>query len=136
MQKPSVKKLLLVACTLSLTLAAFIVGAIVMSSSAQAASTHTLQRSAAQSGRDKKGPGCKSDHQGLLTNQTKGIVTVNSVAGNRIQATYLEPLDKRGKTVTVTTTSSTTYKPDPSIVAAGKTIFVYGTVNSDGTITA
>src|SRR5713101_4105894 len=129
MQKPSVKKLLLVACTLSLTLAAFIVGAIVMSSSAQAASTHTLQRSAAQSGCDKKSPGCKS-------NQTKGIVTVNSVAGNRIRATYLEPLNKRGDTVTIITTSSTTYQPDPSVVAAGKTIFVYGTVNSDGTITA
>ena len=128
MQKPSVKKLLLTVGILTLTLAAFITGGIVMSS-VQAASTNALHRSSAQSGCDKKGPGCKS-------NQTKGIVTITSVAGNRIQATYLEPLNERGNTVTIITTSSTAYQPDPSVVAAGKTIFVSGTVNNDGSITA
>src|SRR5215469_16739831 len=132
MQKPSVKKLLLIVGILSLTLAAFIAGGITMSS-AQAASTNALDKSSAQAGCDKNDPKCKGDHR---DNQTKGIVTVNNVSGNQIQATFLEPSDKKGSAVTITTTSSTIYKPDQSVVAVGKTIFVSGTVNSDGSITA
>jgi hypothetical protein len=135
MQKPSVKKLLLIVGILTLTLVAFVAGGITMSS-AQAASTNALDKSTAQAGCDKKDPKCKGDHQDSPTNQTKGIVTVNNIAGNKIQATFLEPSDKKGSEVTITTTSSTIYKPDPSVVAAGKTIFVFGTVNSDGSITA
>jgi len=135
MQKPSDKKLLLIVGILTLTLAAFIAGGITMSS-AQAASTNALGKSSAQAGCDKNDPKCKGDHRDNSSNQTKGVVTVNNVAGNQIQATFLEPTDKKGNAVTITTTASTVYKPDQSVVAAGKTIFVYGTVNSDGSITA
>src|SRR6266571_1779803 len=135
MQKPSVKKLLLTVGILTLTLAAFITGGIIMSS-VQAASTNALDKSTTRSGCDKMDLKCKGDHQGSLTNQTKGLVIVNEVARNKIQATFLEPSDKKGSVGTITTTSSTTYKPDSSVVAAGKTIFVFGTVNSDGNITA
>ena len=133
MQKPSVKKLLLIVGILTVTLAAFIAGGIAMSS-ARAAGTNALDKSTTKSGCDKNDPKCKGDH--LPTNQTKGIVTVNSVAGDKIQATFLEPLNEKGSAVTIITTSSTIYKPDPSIVAVGKTIFVFGTVNKDGSITA
>lgn len=135
MQKPSVKKLLLIVGILTLTLAAFIAGGITMFS-AQAAGTNALDKSTVQAGCDKKAPECKGDHGDTPTNQTKGIVTVNAIAGNHIHATFLEPSDKKGSTVTITTTASTIYKPDQSIVAAGKTIFVFGTVNSDGSVTA
>jgi hypothetical protein len=123
MQKPSVKKLLLIVGILTMTLAAFIAGGIAMSS-AQAAST-------TQSGCGKNDPKCPNP-----SNMTKGIVTVNKIVGDKIQATFLEPLNEKGSAVTIITTSSTIYKPDPSIVAAGKTIFVFGTVNKDGSITA
>ena len=135
MQKLSVKKLLLTVGILTLTLAAFITGGIVMSS-VQAASTNALAQNTTQSGCGKMDLQCKDDHRDSPTNQIKGLVTVNNVAGNKIQATFLEPSDKRGRAVTITTTSSTTYKPDSGVVAAGKTIFVFGTVNSDGSITA
>jgi len=135
MQKPSVKKLLLVVGILTLTLVAFIAGGISMFS-AQAAGTNSLDKSIVQAGCDKKAPQCKNDHQDKPTNQTKGIVTVNTVSGNRIRATFLEPSDKKGSTVTIITVASTIYKPDRSAVAAGKTIVVIGTVNSDGSITA
>jgi Domain of unknown function (DUF5666) len=136
MRKPSAKKFLFVVGSLALTLTAFIVGGVAMSSSAQASSANALNRNAAQSGCDKKGSECKGNQLGGPTNQTKAIFTVNSVAGNRIQAIYLEPLDKKGNTVTIITSSSTTYQPDSSVVAAGKTIFVFGTVHSDGSIAA
>lgn len=135
MQKPSVKKLLLVAGILTLTLAAFIAGGITMFS-AQAAGPNTLDKSTVQAGCDKKAPQCKCDYQDSPTNQTKGIVTVNSIAGNRIQATFLDSKDKKGSTVTITTTANTIYKPDRSIVAAGKTVFVIGIVNSNNSIVA
>ncbi len=136
MRKPSAKKLLFIVGSLILTLAAFIVGGVAMSSSAQAASANTLNRSAAQSGCDKKSSECKGNQQGSLNGQTKAIVTVTSVVGNRIRATYLEPSDKKGSTITIITTASTTYKPDSSVVAAGKTLFVFGVAHSDGSITA
>jgi hypothetical protein len=131
MQKPSVKKLLLIVGILTVTLAAFIAGGIAMSS-ARAAGTNALDKSTTKSGCDKNDPKCKGDH--LPTNQIKGIVTVNSVAGDKIHATFLEP--EKGSAVTIITTSSTIYKPDPSVVAVGKTIFVFGTVNKDGSIIA
>lgn len=133
MRKPSAKKLLFIVGSLVLTIAAFIVGGVAMSSSAQAASTNTLNTTPAQSGCGQKTPECKG---GGPTNQTKAIVIVNSVVGNRIQAAYLEPSDKKGNTVTVITTSNTTYKPDRSIVTAGKTVFISGVVHNDGSITA
>src|SRR5579859_4236749 len=120
MQKPSIKKLLLMVGILTLTLVAFIAGGIAMSST-QAAGTNVLDRGATQSGCVKNDPKCKGDHR--PTDQVKGLVTVNSVAGNKIQATYLEPSDKKGRPVTITTTSSTIYKPASTVVAAGKTIF-------------
>ena len=67
----------------------------------------------------------------------KGTVTVTSVAGNTIKATVRElPNFPKNSTVTITTTASTSYDPDQSVVAPGKTIFVVGTVNQDGSITA
>src|SRR5258708_16425804 len=130
MQKLSVKKLLLTVGILTLTLAAFITGGIVMSS-VRAASTNALAQNTTQSGCGKMNLQCKDDHRESPTNQIKGLVTVNSVAGNKIQATFLEPSDKRERAVTITTTSSTTYKPNSGIVPSGKTIFVFVTMNSD-----
>ncbi len=135
MQKPSVKKLLLIAGILALTLAAFIAGGIT-TFSAQAANTNAQGKGTMQAGCGKKAPECKGDHQSNPSNQIKGIVTISTVAGNRIQATFLEPSDKRGSTVTITTAASTTYQPSRSVVAAGKTVFVVGTVNGNGSITA
>lgn len=135
MQKPSVKKLLLIVGILTLTLAAFIVGSIT-TFSAQAASTNTQGKGTVQAGCDTKAPQCKDDHKDNPTNQIKAIITVNAITGNQIRATFLEPLDKKGSTVTITTTASTIYKPSRSVVAAGKTVFVSGTVNSDGSVTA
>ncbi len=135
MQKPSFKKLLLIAGILAMTLVAFIAGGIAMFS-IPASSTSALAKSATQSGCPTMDQKCKGDYPGNPTNQIKGIVIVKHVVGNKIQSTFLEPSDKKGSAVTITTTSSTIYKPDYSIVAAGKTIFVFGTVNSDGSITA
>jgi len=103
MQKPSVKKLLLIVGILTLTLAAFIAGGITMSS-VQAAGTNVLDKSTAQAGCDKKDPKCKGDHRDSPTNQTKGIVTVNNIAGNQIQATFLEPSDNATVDQSVATT--------------------------------
>jgi hypothetical protein len=125
MKKPSVKKLLLLVGILALMLAAFTAGGIALSS-AHAASTHT------QSGCSSK---CKADLKSS-SNQAKVIATVNTVAGDKIQATIQEPLDKKGSMVTIVTTSKTLYQPDPSVVVAGKTIFAAGTLNNDGSITA
>ena len=69
-------------------------------------------------------------------NQTKAIVTVKNVSGHTIQGTVLQSADKRESAITIITTSNTIYNPDQSIVAVGKTIFVAGTVNSDGSVTA
>ncbi|HKF37111.1 MAG TPA: DUF5666 domain-containing protein [Ktedonobacteraceae bacterium] len=120
-KKPSAKKLPIIAGILTLTLVAFFVGGIVLSS-AHAASM-----------------GKKPGQQGTPgpANETKGDVTVNSVAGNIIKATVLElPNFPKNSAITITTTASTIYDPDKSAVAPGKTIYVVGTVNQDGSITA
>lgn len=135
MHKPFAKKLLLIVGTLALALTAFIAGGILMPS-AQAASTHSLDQHTTQSKCDTKNPPCKGERPRSSTNQVKGIVTINKVSGNTLQATVVEPSEKKGSTVTIITSSSTIYKPDSSVVAVGKTIFVFGTVNSDGSITA
>jgi hypothetical protein len=131
MQNLPVKKLLLTGSILALVLAAFIAGGIVMSS-ARAASPNAQAKSASSSKCGKNDPKCPPD----TTNQTKALVVVNSVTGNTIHATYVEPSDKKGASITITTTASTIYKPDPGVVAVGKTIFVGGTINKDGSITA
>jgi Domain of unknown function (DUF5666) len=119
-KKPSAKKLLIIAGILTLTLVAFFAGGMVLSS-AHAES----QGKPGQKGTP--GP----------ANGTKGTVTVNSVAGNTIQATVLDlPNFPKNSAVTITTTASTIYDPDKGVVAPGKTIFVAGTVNQNGSITA
>lgn len=119
-KKPSAKKLLIMAGILTLTLVAFFAGGIVLSS------TH-----AAGMGK----PGQKGTPG--PANGTKGIVTVNSVTGNTIQVTVLDlPNFPKNSAVTITTTASTIYDPDKSVVAPGKTIYVAGTVNQNGSITA
>ena len=135
MHKPFAKKLLLIVGTLALALAAFIAGGILMPS-AQAASTHSLDQHTTQSKCDTKNPPCKGERSRSLTRQIKGIVTINKVSGNTLQATIVEPSEKKGSAVTIITSSSTIYKPDSSVVAVDKTIFVFGTVNNDGSITA
>src|SRR5260370_4619281 len=129
-KKPSAKKLLIVASILTLTLVAFFAGGVVLSS------TH-----AAGMGKpDQKGtPGPANGTKGTVTvnNAAKGTVTVNSVAGNTIKATVLDlPNFPKNSAVTITTTASTIYDPDKGVVAPGKTIYVLGTVNQDGSITA
>jgi hypothetical protein len=119
-KKPSVQRLLTIAGILTLTLGAFFAGGIVLSS-AHAES----QGKPGQQGTP--GP----------ANAVKGTVTVTSVAGNTIKATVLDlPNFPKNRAVTITTTASTTYDPDKSVVAPGKTISVLGTVNQDGSITA
>ena len=135
MQKLPVKKLLLIGSILVLALVAFIVGGIVMSS-AQAAGPNTQDKGALSLKCDKKDHRCKDEHRVNPINQAKVIVVVNSVAGHTIRVTYVEPSDKKGYTVTVTTTASTIYKPDAGIVTVGKTILVGGTINKNGSITA
>ena len=121
-KKPSAQKLLIMAGILTLTLVALFAGEIALSS-AHAASQ-----------------GKKPGQQGTPgpANAAKGTVTVNSVAGNTIQATVLELLPNftKNSAVTITTTASTIYNPDKSVVAPGKTISVGGTVNQDGSMTA
>jgi len=119
-KKPSAKKLLIIAGILTLTLAAFFVGGVVLSWAHAASMGKPGQQGT-------PGP----------ANGTKGTVTVNSVAGNTIKATVLDlPNFPKNSAVTITTTASTIYDPDKSVVAPGKTIFVAGTVNQDGSITA
>ncbi|HEY0756772.1 MAG TPA: DUF5666 domain-containing protein [Ktedonobacteraceae bacterium] len=134
MRKLSTKKMLLLATTLVLALAAFLAGGIAISS-VQAASTGAQSKSAAQSGCDTKNADCKKGGPGTAR-QIKAIVTITSVSGNTIQATIVAPTEKKGNLLTIMTTSTTTYKPDRSIVAAGTTVFLAGTVNSDGSVTA
>lgn len=123
MYKPSAKKLLFLVGTLALTLAAFLVGGIVMSS-AHAATTSSLNASSQ----------CAPKNSQCNTSETKALVVIDKASGHTIQATMLAP--SKGKKVTIITTSSTTYKPNRSIVAVGKTVVVVGTVNPNGSITA
>lgn len=119
-KKPSAKKPLIMAGILTLTLVALFAGGIVLSSAHAASMGKPGQ----------KGPPGPA-------NGTKGIVTVTSVAGNTIKATVLAlPNVPKNSAVTITTTASTIYDPDKSVVAPGKTISVGGTVNQDGSITA
>lgn len=66
---------------------------------------------------------------------TKGAATITSVNGNRLQVKLLVS-ENKGDVITLLTTAKTTYDPDRSIVAAGKSIVFVGTVNHDGSITA
>ncbi len=119
-KKPSAKKLLIMAGILTLTLVAFFAGGVVLSWAHAASMGKPGQQ------------GTPGPAYG-----TKGTVTVDSVAGNTIQATVLDlPNFPKNRAVTITTTASTIYDPDKSVVAPGKTIFVAGTVNQDGSITA
>src|SRR5215468_1387403 len=104
-KKPAVKRLLIVAGILTLTLGAFFVGGLVLSS-AHAASLGKPGQ-----------PGTPGP-----ANAVKGTVTVTSVAGNTIKATVLDlpPNFPKNRAVTITTTASTTYAPDKSVVAPGK----------------
>ena len=129
-KKPSTKKLLIIAGILTLTLVAFFVGGIVLSS-ARAES----QGKPGKPGTPGPANGAKTPGQ---VNAAKGTVTVNSVAGNTIKATVLELLPNftKNSVVTITTTASTIYDPDKGVVAPGKTISVAVTVNQDGSLTA
>jgi len=129
-KKPSTKKLLIIAGILTLTLVAFFVGGIVLSS-ARAES----QGKPGKPGTPGPANGAKTPGQ---VNAAKGTVTVNSVAGNTIKATVLELLPNftKNSVVTITTTAKTIYDPDKGVVAPGKTIFVAVTVNQDGSLTA
>lgn len=133
MCKPSAKRLCFLAGMLVLVLAAFMAGGIVMSS-VQAASVNPISKGG-PSGCDLKDAHCKGK-QDTSPNQTKAVVVVTSVSGKTIQATIQEPADRRGQTLTIITTASTSYKPDRSTVAVGKTLFVLGTLNSNGSVTA
>jgi hypothetical protein len=129
-KRPAVKRLLIIAGILTLTLVAFLAGGIVLYS-AHAASMGSLD----QQGTPGAANGVKATAADIGV--AKGTVTVNSVAGNTIRATILDlPNFPKNSAVTITTTASTKYDPDRSVVAPGKTIFVQGTVNQDGGITA
>jgi hypothetical protein len=131
-KSPAVKRLLIIAGILALTLVAVFVGGIVLST-AHAASMRQL---------DQQGtPGPANAGKGTVTtpNDTdKGMVTVNSVAGDTIKATVVEllPSFTKNSAVTITTTASTVYHPDRSVVALGKTVYIAVTVNQNGGITA
>jgi len=128
-KKPSAKKLLLMAGIL--TLVAFFAGGIVLSS----AHAESQGKKPGQQGTPGPAKGAKTPGP---VNAAKGTVTVNSVAGNTIKATVLELLPNftKNSVVTITTTASTIYDPDRSVVAPGKTIYVAVTVNQDGSLTA
>jgi Domain of unknown function (DUF5666) len=130
-RKPSAKKLLIMAGILTLTLVAFVVGGIVLSSAHAASMGKPGQQGT-------PGPANGTKGTATVNNAAKGTVTVNSVAGNTIKATVLELLPNftKNSAVTITTTASTIYDPDKGVVAPGKTIFVAVTVNQDGSITA
>jgi hypothetical protein len=120
-KKPAVKRLLIIAGILTLTLGTFFAGGIVLSS------VHAESQGGKPGQPGTPGP----------ANAVKGTMTVTSVAGNTIKATVLElPNFPKNSAVTITTTASTTYDPDQGVVAPGKTISVVGTVNQDGSITA
>ena len=129
-KKPSTTKRLIIAGILTLTLVSFSVGGIVLSSAHAESQGKPGQQGTPGPAKGAKTPG--------PVNAAKGTVTVNSVAGNTIKATVLELLPNftKNSTVTITTTASTIYDPDKGVVAPGKTIFVAGTVNQDGSITA
>jgi len=129
-KKPSAKRLLIIAGILTLTLVAFFVGGIVLSSAHAVSMGKPGHQGTPGPANGAKTPG--------PVNAAKGTVTVNSVAGNTIKATVLELLPNftKNSAITITTTASTIYDPDKSVVAPGKTIYVVGTVNQDGSITA
>lgn len=119
-KKPSAQQLLISTGILILMLVTFLVGGVVLSSA----------HAAGRGKPDQKGP------PGPVKG-TKGIVTVTSVAGNTIHATALMLANFPKKSaVTITTTASTIYVPDKSVVAPGKSISIAGIVNKNGSITA
>ena len=130
-KKPSAKRLLIIAGILTLTLVAFFVSGIVLSSAHAVSMGKPGQQGTPGPANRTKGPVTTID-------AAKGTVTVNSVAGNTIKATVLELLPNftKNSVVTITTTARTIYDPDKGVVAPGKTIFVAVTVNQDGSLTA
>jgi hypothetical protein len=129
-KKPSVQRLLIIAGLLTLTLVTFFAGGIVLSSAHAESQGQPGKQGTPGPANGAKTPG--------PVNVAKGTVTVNSVAGNTIKATVLELLPNftKNSAVTITTTASTTFDPDRSVVAPGKTIRVAVTLNQDGSLTA
>ena len=128
-KKPTVKRLLIIAGILTLTLGTFFAGGLVLTTAHAESQGKPGQQGTPGPANGAKTPG--------PVNVAKGTVTVNSVAGNTIRATVLDvPNFPKNSAVTITTTASTIYDPDKSVVAPGNTIFVAGTVNQDGSITA
>lgn len=68
-------------------------------------------------------------------NLTKGLATITSVNGNTIKAKLLDA-EHKGDLITLLTTANTSYDPDRSIAAVGKSIVFVGTINHDGSVTA
>ncbi|GHO51106.1 DUF5666 domain-containing protein [Ktedonospora formicarum] len=120
-QKPSGKKILFLTSMLALMGAVFLMGGITMSS----ASANSLNKTP-----PKEKPPCSQS-----CNLTKGLATITNVNGNTIQA-KLMGTEQKDNQVTLLTTAKTTYDPDRSIVAVGKSIVFAGTINHDGSITA
>src|SRR5258708_19994910 len=115
-KKPSAKRLLIMAGILTLTLVAFVVGGIVLSSAHAASMGKPGQKGT-------PGPANGTKGTATVNNAAKGTVTVNSVAGNTIQATVLELLPNftKNSAVTITTTPTTLYNPDKRVVPPAKT---------------
>jgi hypothetical protein len=130
-KRPTVQRLLIIAGILTLVLVAFFAGRLVLPSAHSASSSKSGQQGT---------PGPANTVTDTVTgnNGAKGTVTVNSVTGNTIKATVseLSPNFTKNSAVTITTTASTIYDPNKSVVAPGKTIYVAATVNQDGSLTA
>jgi hypothetical protein len=130
-RKPSAKKRLIMAGMLTLTLVAFLVGGIVLSSAHAA----NMGGKPGQQGTPGSANGAKTPGP---VNADKGTVKINSVVGNTIKATVLELLPNftKNSAVSISTTASTIYDPDKGVVAPGRTILVAVTVNPNGSIIA
>ena len=130
MRELFVRKNVLIASMLLLLIAAFLAGGIALSS----VSAASINNGSGKEKCEKQEPQCqgKQDNPAM----TKAIVRVESVSGNHIQGTVLQSAGDLGGTVIIVTTASTEYKPDASSVVVGKTIFVVGIVNKDGSVTA
>ena len=132
------KRFVLLAGLMALALVALVGGSFVIST-VYAANHSSLQDAAAQkssagqSGCDNKVLKCQRD---ASSPDTKGVFTIIDVNGNTIHAKVVESPAEVRTTGTIITTSKTLYTPDAGIVSAGTTVDVFGTANSDGSITA